>query len=352
MNETIRPATFYLRLMSDTAHALSVALEDRDVVDVLLERVTSALNARAALARVLSPDGNELILVGSRGLSREYLEKGIVHLSESLVDQQVLAGELIVVPDVTEEPGFQYPEAAAREGLKGMVATPLRVRERVMGVLRVYVDDTSRLSDADLHLVRAMGDLGALALERVRLHQSLFHIARALNSSLDLNTMLQAVLEATVREMALKAASIRLLEPERGILHLVAAHGLSQRYLSKGDVHVDKSPVDQKALRGESVILYDVLTQPGFEYPEEARAEGIRSVLVVPLQLHDRVLGVMRVYSARPRHFSPVGVNFLKAVAHLVALAIEKAQLYAALQEQYEDLKVDLTELYRFLALG
>jgi len=352
MGENRQEATFYLRLMSETAHALSTALQDQDVIDMLLEQVSKALDARGALVRILSPDGNELILVGSRGLSKDYLKKGVVRLSDSKVDQRALAGELVVVPDVTKEPGFQYPEAAAREGLRGMIATPLSVRERVMGVLRVYVDDTSQLTEADLHLVRALGDLGALALERVRLHQGLFYIARALNSSLDLHTMLHSVLEATVQEMALKAASVRLLDPERRILRLVAAYGLSKRYLSKGEVHVDKSPVDQKALQGEPVVLYDVATEPGFEYPEEARAEGIRSVLVVPLQLQDRVLGVMRVYSARPRHFSPVGINFLTSVAHLVALAIEKAQLHAALQEQYENLKVDLTELYRFLALG
>ena len=60
----------------------------------------------------------------------------------------------------------------------------------------------------------------------------------------------------------------------------------------------------------------------------------------------------MRVYSARPRHFGRVGRTFLASVAELVALAIEKAELYAALQERYEDLKLDLAEWYRFLALG
>ncbi len=352
MDGETRDATFYLQVMCDIAHALSASLEESDVINVLLERAVSTLNARAALIRLLSPDGNELLPVGSVGLSEAYLQKGVVRLSESSVDQRVIRGERVIIPDVTRDPGFQYPQAAAAEGLRGMIAVPLMVRERVMGVLRVYVDDTSRLSEADILLIDALGDLGALALEKVRLHQSLYRIAQALNSSLELQPMLQRVLEATVQEMALKAASIRLLDPERKVLRLVAAYGLSETYLSKGEVHVDKSPVDQRALQGEPVVLFDVMAEPGFEYPEEARAEGIRSVLVVPLRLQDRTLGVLRVYSARPRHFSQVGIHFLTAVADLVALAIEKAQLYNALRERYEDLKVDLTELYRFLALG
>ncbi len=349
---TTRDAPFYLRIMCETAQALSTSLEEQDVIRELLKRVASALNARAALVRVLGPDGRELIHAGSIGLSETYLRKGHVSLTTSNLDQRVLQGERVVVPDVTQEPGFQYREAAEAEGLKGLIAVPLMVRDRAMGVLRVYVDDTNALSEADIMLVDALADLAALVLEKVRLHQSLYRITQALNSSLELQPMLQHVLEATVKEMGLKAAVIRLLDPERGVLRLVASYGLSETYLTKGEIHVERSPVDQKALRGETVVLYDVGAEPGFEYPEEAVAEGIRSVLVVPLKLQDRILGVMRVYSARPRHFSPVGAQFLSAVAHLVALAIEKAQLYAALQERYEDLKVDLTELYRFLALG
>jgi GAF domain-containing protein len=115
---------------------------------------------------------------------------------------------------------------------------------------------------------------------------------------------------------------------------------------------VAKSPTDQQALQGKPVVLYDVGHEVGFEYPQEAVQEGIRSVLVVALKLRDRPLGVMRVYSARPRHFGPVAITFLTSVADLVALAIENAELYAALQGRYEDLKLDLAEWYRFLALG
>jgi GAF domain-containing protein len=152
--------------------------------------------------------------------------------------------------------------------------------------------------------------------------------------------------------MGLRAASIRLLDEKRQRLVLAAACGLSAEYLAKGPVLVAHSPVDQRVLAGERVVLHDVRTEPGFEYPQEAAREGIRSVLVVPLKLQDRALGVMRVYSARPRHFSNVGETFLASIADLVALAIERAELHALLQDQYEDLKLDLAEWYRFLALG
>ena len=194
--------------------------------------------------------------------------------------------------------------------------------------------------------------MGALALEKVRLHQGLYRIAEVLNSSLNLQDMLRRMLDTVVHEMGLRAASIRLLDAKGQGLVLAAASGLSDHYLAKGPVLVAHSPVDQRVLGGESVVLHDVEMEPGFEYPREAVREGIRSVLVVPLKLQDRTQGVMRVYSARPRHFSNVGITFLTSVAGLVALAIERAELHAVLREQYEDLKLDVAEWHRFLALG
>ncbi len=342
----------YLRLLRDVADALSGTLKESEVIEVLLAQVASALGARGVLVRLLSPDGDQLLLSGALGLSDAYLKKGPVRVTESPVDRRVLAGEVAVITDVTREPALQYPQAAATEGLRGMVAVPLSVRGRVTGVVRVYLDREDAPSPEDLLLLSTLANLGALALEKVNLHQSLYRIAEALNASLELQPMLQRVLEATVKEMGLKAASVRLLDSKHQILALVASYGLSEGYLAKGEIHVARSPIDQRVLQGETVVLYDVQHEPGFEYPEEAVREGIRSVLVAPVKLKERPLGVMRAYSARPRYFGPVAMSFLASVAGLVGLSIENAELYAALQARYQDLKLDLAEWHRFLALG
>jgi GAF domain-containing protein len=341
-----------LEMLRKAAQAVNGALHEPEIIDALLDQAVAALGARAALLRLLSSDGDELLAAGARGLSDTYLAKGPVRVAASGIDQRILAGEQVIIPDVTQDRSVQYPEAAATEGLRGMVATPLRVRSQIIGVLRIYVDDTDQLWPEDLVAISILVDLAALALEKARLHQSLYRIAEALSSSLELAPMLQQVLEATVKEMWLKAASIRLLDPKRQVLHLVAAYGLSEAYLAKGTVHLAKSLVDQRVLQGSAVVLYDVEQEAGFEYPAEAAREGIRSVLAVPLRLKERTLGVMRVYSGRPHHFGPVAIRFLTSSADLVALAIENARLYAALQAHYEDLKLDVAEWHRFLALG
>jgi GAF domain-containing protein len=342
----------YLRVLWEFSHTLSEKLEESEVIEAVLDLLATTLAPQAVLIRLLNPDADALRLAGARGLSDAYLEKGEVRLDESAVDQAALNGEVITVDDVRRASGYQYPRAASEEGLRGMVVVPLSVRHVPRGVLRLYVEDTGTLASEDISLLRIMADMAALALEKVRLQQSLYRIAEAVNSSRELKPMLQHVLEAAVEELGLKGASIRLLDPREEKLRLIAATGLSESYLQKGSVKVAKSPVDQQTLEGEAVVLFDVEEEPGFQYPNEAAREGIRSVLIVPLHLQERNLGVMRVYSARPRHFGSVSIRYLTSVADLVALAIENAQLYAQLQHEYEELKVDLAEWYRFLALG
>jgi len=344
-------AEAYLETLQKTAHALSSVLQETEIIQLLLEQVSSALATRKALVFLLSAEADRLVLAGSLGVSEPFRKKIPPQWADSPLNRRSLAGELIVIADANREPSFA-DSIVAEADPESLVAVPMSVRERVIGVLHVYVDKTRALEPEEMVLLRAMTDLGALALEKVRLRQSLYRITEAVSASLDLEPMLQRVLEATVREMWLKAGSIRLLAPNSAVLRLVASYGLSETYREKGEVHLEKSGIDRRALKGEAVVLQDVQNEPGFEYPREAEKEGILSLLAVPLFLKTKNLGVMHVYSGRPRHFGPVAVNFLKSVADLVSLAIENAQLHAAFKSRYKDLKLDLADWYRFLALG
>lgn len=341
-----------LRLLREATRALSSALQETEIIRILLQRIVSDLGAHGALLRLLSPNAEELALADSVGLSDKYLQKGAVKIAESGIDRRALAGETVVIPDVTCEPGFRYREEAVCEGLRGLVSVPLTVRERVVGVLRIYVDDISALGTDEIRLLETLADLGAMVLEKVRFHQGLYNIAASLNSSLSLERMLPPVLEAMVKEMGVRAAALRLLDFKRQSLRMISAYGLSDAYLAKGEVHISKSAMDQRVLNGEVAMIYNAQNDPEVQYGQEIAREGIYSILAVPVKLKDQVIGSLRVYSAQPRRFKQVAIGFLTSVAGLVALAVENADLYSALQARYEDLKLDLAEWRKFLALG
>jgi GAF domain-containing protein len=344
-------ACAYLEAVRETTHALSSVLLETEVIQVLLDHLAGALSTAQALVLLLNPDGNGFTLGKAIGLSEAYLSKMPLGMEQSRFNQRLFAGESVSVADVAEEPEFHHA-AQFLESSRRMTAVPLSVRGHIVGAIHLY-SETQNFDDPEtMSLLWSLADLGAAVLEKVRLRQSLYRIAEALNASSDLEQMLQRVLEAAVKEMWMKGASIRLLGRRGRTLRLIASHGLSETYLGKGEVHVAKSGIDVRVLAGETVVLHDLEHDSGFEYPREAAKEGIRSILAVPLKLKDRKLGVMRVHAAVPRHFGPVAITFLQSVADLVSLAIENAELYAALQARYKDLKLDLADWQRFLALG
>jgi GAF domain-containing protein len=84
------------------------------------------------------------------------------------------------------------------------------------------------------------------------------------------------------------------------------------------------------------VQVADAQTDARFQYPEQAREEGIVSVLVTPLRVQDQSIGVMRVYAGAAREFSQAEIALIEAIASLSALAIENARLYERLNRNYQ----------------
>jgi GAF domain-containing protein len=338
------------------AHAINASLKLEDTLQAILRAVQETPGAKAVVIRLLNPNADALEVATSIDISPALLAHMPARLADDSAHQRVLAGETVFLKPATDPAGataLDVPgDLFATEGIGGLLAVPLQVRGRAFGALDLYCNTDFDFDVEAILLVRAIADMAATAIENARLHSTLFDIAQAVTSSLELHQLLDQVLAATVLQMNLKAASVRLLDKSGKRLELVAAHGLSDRYLSKGPILVAQSPIDQRVLAGESVTLSDVAEIPGFQYPSEAEAEGIDSVLAVPLSAKDRIVGVMRVYSAQPRPFSSISKELLLSVAGIVAVAIENAKLYQALQARYDDLRLDVSEWYRFLSLG
>jgi signal transduction protein with GAF and PtsI domain len=165
--------------------------------------------------------------------------------------------------------------------------------------------------------------------------EALYQVAKVVNSSLDPARVLDEIVTSVSQAIGAKASAIRLLDPKRKELVMSAAHGLSEGYLQKGKVLVDKSGLDKEALKGGPVCILDAQNDPNFQYGERAKNEGIKSICVVPLKVGKRAIGVLRVYSDTERQWSEGEERFLEAAANLSAIALDNARLHRALKTDY-----------------
>ena len=163
--------------------------------------------------------------------------------------------------------------------------------------------------------------------QRVDQMSTLVRLSTLLAGKGDLASVLNTVAESAAHVMNAKAASIRLIDDERQELVPAAVYNLSDQYLAKGPITLDKSRIDREALDGNLVYVADMATDPRTQYPEDARREGLASILCTGMIYRGRPVGVMRIYSATQRTFDDSQRQLLQALGQLAGAAIANAQL-------------------------
>jgi sigma-B regulation protein RsbU (phosphoserine phosphatase) len=204
--------------------------------------------------------------------------------------------------------------------LKSLIAALLRARNArpaAIQFLYLLANAIARLCYQE-HLLR----------RRVEEMTRISRVATMLSEARDLNNVLQRTAETVADVMRVKAVSIRLIDRERDELVTRAVHNLSPGYLSKGPILLSRAEIDRVAMSDKGYeYVRDVGTDPRVLYPQEARREGIASLLSVGLRYQGEAIGAIRLYTARPREFGKLQVELMKSIAAQAAGAIENARL-------------------------
>jgi two-component system, NtrC family, sensor kinase len=175
-----------------------------------------------------------------------------------------------------------------------------------------------------------------------------YHTFRDISRSVHASTRVDEVLSLVVRKSAeifqARGALIRILNLESHEMDLFAAHGLSERYLSKGHVSSETIITDLCKLN-KVILIRDIDKNPRIQYPREFLEEGFRMALDIPLILNEDVLGIIRVFFDQLRNFSEEELDFLEAVAEQSALALDKARFIEAQESRYNHLVIQTEKL-------
>ncbi|MBN1535252.1 MAG: GAF domain-containing sensor histidine kinase [Anaerolineales bacterium] len=162
--------------------------------------------------------------------------------------------------------------------------------------------------------------------------QALNDGARTISSTLDLTQVLNRLVKNTAEAIQVDACSIRMVDATGQILEEMAAYGLSQVYLNKGPLELEKNPLAREVLSGKVVNIPDTTQTNLLQYPSEAAEEGISSMLSAPLIGKNGPMGILRAYSRETDRFSDDDGTFLSAIAAQGSIAIENALAYQAIE--------------------
>ena len=156
-------------------------------------------------------------------------------------------------------------------------------------------------------------------------------ISKAFGTTLGKEKLLDMIVHSAIDTMDAKAACLFLSDEEENVFVPVAQKGLSDNYLHASPMRARKL-VDEILKRGY-LAFHDAATDPRLENLEAKKAEGIASILSVPVMVKNQAIGVLSLYAGEPRDFSQDEIDFLRALADQGGIAIAQARLFERINQ-------------------
>ncbi len=167
------------------------------------------------------------------------------------------------------------------------------------------------------------------ALEaQVKALKDLIEVARAVVSTLDLDTVLQAILTSAMRFAEMPAGSIALYDRERNELSLHAHAGLTAGFVRKERWVLKAGGLTELVLKGGEIQFVEDTSQTEFFNNPIAVREGIKSLICMPLMLHKKIVGILYLDDFVPRQFDRERLELLSILASFAAMAIDNARVH------------------------
>ncbi len=342
----------FLAVFQKITALTSMVMDHQEVMDTIVRSLPELIGIDACTIRLLDTSIHSFVLGAAHGVSLEYLSREIVDTEETMA--MIQSGYPVFNAHVDEDPFLPFRDAASREGIRTVLTLPILFQGNLIGIMRLLSRTQKRFSSEEISFAMALAEQVGLAISHGRMFkemeaQLIFlreiqEISALVNSTLDLETILQAMVERVAVTMNAKGCTLRLLDPSTNKLELMASYGVSTEYLQRGEIENERNI--KMVLTGEPVAIYDIRHDQRVDFQQQMADEGICSLLAVPLQVNEEIIGAMRILSDVPRVFTDTEVQFSATLAGVGGTAIRNARNY----KKIHLLLTQIEEHERFLA--
>jgi GAF domain-containing protein len=244
-------------------------------------------------------------------------------------------GQALFVPNMREHPLYQKTSAEWTGAIAGL---PLRIGERVVGVMNVSFAAPREFSPSDVRLLQLLADQAAIAIENSRLYaevndtlvreQRLNEVTRIISSTLDLKAVLPSVVRLAAELLGADAGLLALITPGGESLEIPYYFNLPEGLVSQPTPR-GHGVAWQIVQSGESVLLAEYGAHPAaLKAWMEA---GIHAAVGVPVFAGDQTLGCLALFSLQPgQQFTVRDLALAESIGRQAGVAIQNARLFEA----------------------
>lgn len=349
-----------LAAIYDLSREMALLPDVGQVGETMLDIAGRVLDFDICGLGLVDEEQDELYLLATRGLAEEARSRLPLNTEKSITVAAARSGELIYAPDVREEPRYMMVEAATRSEL----AVPLKVQDRVIGVINIESAKVDAFSQSDARLLSTLATQAAVAIENVWLYEAvqrelterkraeeeirrrtreleaLNAIGYAITSTLDLQTVLTLITDRTIRLIGVEATSLLLCDQANQELWFAAGSGAHADSMLGKRLGMGQGVSGWVAQHGEPALIPDVSKDPrwfsGFDKEVDFTT---RSVLCVPLRSKGQTIGVIEAINKVDGSFDREDSWLLSSLAAPAVTAIENARLFEQVHAGREQLQ-------------
>jgi len=323
-----------LSLLSEVQAALARELELPELMRTVVGAIASTFGYTFVSLYVLA--GGFLHLQHQVGYEAEnVIDK--ISAQEGVSGRVIRTGKPILIKDVADEPLF----LRADPRIRSEVCVPLFNGDQIFGILNVESSKEHPLTEADLRVMQILSEQVNIAIRRTQLYtdrdeslrreQHINELAHAISSTIDLSDILEKVTKVSADLVGAETATISLVTDDG--MEITNAYNYNE---------ISNLQNLLFRRRGLTWLLYET-GQPIIldEYAEHPRASpewsssGVHAFMGFPIMMGEKRLGAFAVYSRNPeKKFTQRDFALMAAIAREVAIAIQNARLFEALQKE------------------
>ena len=360
-----------LQQQTATADVLKVISRSTFSLQTVLDTLTesAARLCEADMAAITRHDGTVYYYAATYGFPPElddYLKSVAPEPGQgSVVGRTILDGKTIHVPDVLADAEYTMVEFQKKADYRTVLGVPLMREGNPIGVIVLIRRAMQPFTDKQIELVTTFADQAVIAIENVRLFdevqvrtrelarsveelQALGEVSQAVNSTLDLKTVLTTIVGRAVQLSRTDAGAIYVFEEERKEFRLHTTYGMSEamiaaisdRHIGLGDAHIGLATTQRKPIQ-----VPDIRDEPASPVNEIILREGYRSILIIPLLRPDHIVGALVVRRKVPGEFPQSTLELLQTFADQSVVTIQNARLFESVEARTRELAKSLEDL-------
>jgi sigma-B regulation protein RsbU (phosphoserine phosphatase) len=258
-------------------------------------------------------------------------------LGEGLIGNVARSGEEAVTNDVRSDSRYKFIDSLSET--QSEAALPLKIEDRILGVLDVQSDQLEAFHPNDLLVLRALADTIAIAINGARLYSELqmradylamvAEVSEDIASTLDLDELLNKVAHLIQKHLKFPYVHLFTVHPNRRQIIYEAGSGARSASLKGAvlDLDNDEGIISWVARNGKTMLVNDVTKEPRYR-PSPFPPEDTRAEMTIPLVFDNQVNGILDLQSDHINAFSEDDRFLCQALADNVAIAVHNADLY------------------------